>query len=287
MVLRLLIVAILIPGVAAGAVALAARLLPPSSRLRRSIDLPALAIAYVAAHLATAGAPSFPPVDTTQGLLYLALIAAAVGLAASGRERWASRVARVVAVLAMLGLSLHPLIRYQWSARVTAIALIALAAASFLSWLAYDAIAARLSAAAMRAAWVAVFGGASLLLLLGRTALLGQLAGTIAVAVAAVAVLAPRGSGATNGAAALPFLVPMLHALLLNGFFYADVTAPASIALAASPLAAALALTLAPNRTRMRIVVAALGVVVLLVPFCARAASAYAADDGYYDDYEE
>ena len=283
MVLRLLLAAIVVPALMAGAVAASARLLPPASRLRRIIDLPALAIAYVAAHLVTAGTPSFPPVDTTQGLLYLALIVAAIGLAASGRGAKAS-VARAVAVVAMLGLSLHPLIRYQWSVQASAVGVVALGVASFALWVAYDAVAARLSAPAVRAAWVTVFGGAALLLVLGRTALLGQLAGTIGMALAAVALAAPREAGADQGRAAFFFLVPMLHALVLNGFFYADVTVPSSIALAASPLAAALALTLASNRTRMRIVVAALGVAILLAPFCVRAAAAYAEDDEYYYD---
>jgi hypothetical protein len=286
-VLRLLIAAIVVPVLLAGAVAASARFLPPSSRLRRAIDLVALALAYVAAHLVTAGAPSFPPVDTTQGLLYLAIFVAVVGLAAYDRGTTGMHVARTVAIVAMLGLTLHPLIRYQWSAQASAVGLVSLGAASFAAWVAYDALATRLSAHAVRASWVMAFGGTALLLVLGRTALLGQLAGTIGVALAAVAVATPRDPGEDHGRAALFFLTPMLHALVLNGYFYADVTAPTSIALAVSPLAAALALALAPNRTRMRIVVAALGVVVLLAPFAARDAATYGEEDEYYYDYEE
>jgi hypothetical protein len=285
MVLRLLIAAIVVPALVAGAIAASARLLPPASRLRRIIDLPALAIAYVAAHLVTAGTPSFPPVDTTQGLLYLALIVAAIGLVGFDRDGWGVRVSRAVAVVAMLGLSLHPLVRYQWSLQASAAAVLGLGAASFALWAAYDALAARLSAHAVRAAWVIVFGGTALLLVLGRTALLGQLGGTIGVALAALALVTPREADADHGRSGLAFLAPMLHALLLNGFFYADVGAPASIALALSPLAAALALALAVNRTRMRIVVAALGVAVVLAPFCAREAAAYGEEDEYHYDY--
>ena len=107
----------------------------------------------------------------------------------------------------------------------------------------------------------------------------------IGVALAAVAFAAPREADADHGRAAFFFLVPILHALVLNGFFYADVTAPASIALVASPFAGALTLALATNRTRMRIVVAALGVAVALAPFVASEAARYGEEDEYYYDY--
>ena len=84
MVLRLLLVSVFVPGLIAGVVAAAAGLLPESSRLRRGAPLAALGSGYAAAHLGAVGAPSFPPVDTTQGLFYLAVVAAALGLAAVG-----------------------------------------------------------------------------------------------------------------------------------------------------------------------------------------------------------
>ena len=78
----------------------------------------------------------------------------------------------------------------------------------------------------------------------------------------------------------------MLHALALNGLFYAELGAPAALAIALAPLAAAAALAVARRGAFTRVGAATLGVVVVLAPFVARAAIEYVADDRGYSEYE-
>jgi hypothetical protein len=303
-VLRLLIAAVLLPGLVAGAVAGAARVLPRSSRLRRAAAPVALALGYVAAHLAAVGAPSFPPIDTTQGLFYLALVCGVVGVVMVDAPVSMRTPATLAIVASMLGLTLHPLIRHQWSGATTVAATLALGAGAIALWWSYAVLAARLQIAVVRAAWIAVFAAAGLLLVFARTALLGQLATAVAVALFAVTIAAPSSaataSSAVGGArpersrptgsaqaAVLAVLAAMLHAFVLNGVLYAELALPAAVALALAPLAAASALVLDRRRPVARLIAAALVVTMLLTPFVVRAAIEYVADDGGYSDYEE
>ncbi|HVR28605.1 MAG TPA: hypothetical protein VMS86_03640 [Thermoanaerobaculia bacterium] len=302
--LRILLVSLLAPAVAAAAVAAAVRLVAGAAPwLRRAAAPPALGAGYAAGHLAALGPPALPPVDTTQGLFYLALAAAVLGLVearaeasrAAGRRGPGSRVTRLLLIGLALGLSLHPLVRHQWTASAAAVRLTALALIAWLLWRGYDALASRLAGAAAQAAWTTVFAAAAALLLLARTALLAQLAAGIAVALLAIALVgrsreAPpfggRGAEASPpSAAGLWFLAPMLFALVANGAFYAELGVSTAAALAASPLAAAAGLAVGGRRGRLAgVAMAVAGVAVLLAPFVAASAIEYAADDrGYYD----
>jgi len=291
-ILSLLAASVLLPGAVAAAIAAAARLLPAGSRLRRGAVLLALALGYASAQVAIAGMPALPPVDTTQGLFPLALLAAVLGVVADGAGRWTRLAMRLAAVLLVLQLSLAPLARNTWTLGTTIVAWVALAAASLLLWWAYDRVAERLSAsgagAATSTAWMVVYAGVAALLLCARTALLAQLASTVVVALVAAAMVAPARDGARAvGLAGLPFLAPMLHALILNGVFYAELGTVTAVALAASPLAAVAAL--APRRAgpRLRAALAALAVAVVLAPFVARAASEYLSGEGGFSEYGE
>jgi hypothetical protein len=126
------------------------------------------------------------------------------------------------------------------------------------------------------------------LLLLARTALLAQLASTVALVLLVLVVTQRGGDAAAATTAALSFVAPMLFAFVLNGLFYAELGAPAALALAGSPLAAGLALVVAERHgTRAKGAVAVVGVVVLLTPFVVRAALAYTADDRGAYEYGE
>jgi hypothetical protein len=234
------------------------------------------------------GVPAFPPVDTTQSLLYLAVATAGLALldasATAGRGgRRASKLGRWLAIGLTLGLSLHPMVRHQWSAGTASLTLAALAIAAALLWRGYQAVDAGLPAAASRASWIAVCAGAGVLLALARSALLGQLAAGIAVALAALQV-APRRSGPSPPpATAISFLAPMLLALVTNGAFYAELGVAPALALAVSPLAAAAALAASGRSVAARATLAVAGVAIVLAPFVAGAALDYAADNHGYD----
>jgi hypothetical protein len=182
------------------------------------------------------------------------------------------RAARVATVAAMLGLTLHPLVRYQWSRLASIGGVLALGLGSLALWWIYAKLVVRLSLGPVRAAWISVFASAGLLLVFARTALLGQLASSVALSLLVVALIAPPSRAGGEDAAELSFLAPMLHALVLNGLFYAELGAPAAIATSLAPVAAVLVLALARRGALARVGAAVLGVVLVLSPFIARAA---------------
>ena len=197
------------------------------------------------------------------------------------------RAARVAAVGAMLGLTLHPLVRYQWSVSASIVGIAALGLGAAALWWAYAALAARCpspryeppgSWSSLRRACSSCSRG---------TALLAQLASTVAVGLLVVTLVAPPSIGTSpRTRRRSPFLAPMLHALVLNGLFYAELGAPAALALALAPLAAARRPRAGAARSVSRVVAATLGVVLVLAPFVARGAIDYVADDRGYSEYE-
>jgi hypothetical protein len=216
----------------------------------------------------------------------------------------ARTIATLAIVTSMLSLTLHPLIRHQWSGGMAVAATLALGAGTIALWWSYAVLAARLQVAVVRAAWIAVFAAAGLLLVFARTALLGQLATSVAVALLVVTIAAPSSAATASSAAQsarpersrpigsaqavlLAVLAPMLHAFVLNGVLYAELALPAAVALVLAPLAAASALVLDRRRPVARLIAAALVVTIVLTPFVARAAIEYVADDRGYSDYEE
>ena len=115
-VLRLLIVAVLTPGLVAGVIAAAARLLPESARLRRAVDAPGARLGYAAAHLADRGRAVLSAGRHHAGAVLSGVARRRTRPGGVGREPHGRAARRGSSPsLAMLGLSLHPLVRYQWT----------------------------------------------------------------------------------------------------------------------------------------------------------------------------
>ncbi len=189
----------------------------------------------------------------------------------------------------MLGLTLHPLMRYQWSFGASVVAIVALGVGAVALWWAYAALAARLSVAEVRAGWIAVFASTGLLLLFARTALLAQLASTVAVSLLAVTMVAPPSIGANaSDAAALPF--PRADAPRARPQWSllrrARSVRPRSCWRSLRSPRRSLSRWRAADAVA-RVAAATLGVVLLLAPFVARGAIGYLADDRGYSEYEE
>lgn len=247
--------------------------------------LGALGLGYLAGHVAIAGLPSMPPLDTTQGLVYLVLAALILGLlearlAADGLGRWISRLA-LVAVL--LGLTLHPLIRHQWGVGRTAAWLLGLTPTLLVLWAAYRWLGERLGRRATSLSWSLAFVGSGILLVLSRTALLGQLAVMMAIVLVVLALVARGPSSAALLPEALPVIGVVYWALLLNGALYAQLSPGAAMAAAAAPLGSALGLASWGRRGGWRSALpACAGVLLILTPFILSAVGESLETESYY-----
>jgi hypothetical protein len=246
-----------------------------------------LALAYAAGHLGLVGAPPFPPVEATQWLFWLALLAGLWG-AMEDRLRLLARVrlgGRVILAIVLPVALARPLVTYSWGAGkgTLYVALLGIAVAA-LSWI-VQRTAERRDGALVPALLLVVATGSAGLLVMSGSALLGQLAGLLAAASGAALVLAfwrPRVSLAGGG---VTVAVLLLSGLWITGFFYAEMPLPSAI-LAPLSLAAGAGLAQIPavrGRGRGQLVVISLVAASILIG----AAVGFAAVEyfGSSDDY--
>lgn len=187
----------------------------------------ALGLAYGAGHWGVIGWPAFPPVDVTHWLPYLALAAMLFGLR-DGLwpmpvwQRWALRLTLTGGTLWLL---LRPLARNSWTGSQTVWWLAGLGAAFLIVWWQVDTLAERTRGAAIPLALMVLGTGTSIALVLGRSALLGQLAGALTAALGAAWVVSWFHSGLRLARGAVPVIVVLLAGFWLSGYFYAEVPA--------------------------------------------------------------
>jgi hypothetical protein len=235
-----------------------------------------LGSAYAAGHWGIFGWPPFPAIEATQWIVYVVLVAAALGLLESRIElttapRWTLRVALVSA---SLWLWLRPLVDYAWEPvqAVTRLVLLGLLALAF--WAELELVSPRLARGSSWLVLLLVSIGSALALALSGSLALGQLAGVLCAGLGAgfVAALLPGGRRAEG----LPVVAVALAGLWLVGHFYSELPATSALLLAAAPLAA-LAL---PQRTltgRSAALIPALRVAAVLLPIAAAVALAHLA----------
>jgi hypothetical protein len=220
---NLLLPGVLFPGACAAAVLwLAARL----DRRRRASTVgggaAALGLAYLSTHVALTGWPSWPPVDSTQRLLFLVLAAAFLsavrGWLMESAPPWWLRLGFIfLLLLAMLKTPLE----HAWSGGEAVLWLAVLLAVGFglARSLALDMAGA--TAWVPAGVRVALLCGVAVALGLSGTARLALLAGALACAVGVVEVLAARLLRQPWLAADSWVLAMAVLGLLLGGYFYA------------------------------------------------------------------
>jgi len=233
---------VLLPFGVAAVVFIAARRGAAPGSWGGAIALPA---AFLIGRLSLAGWrwPPFPPIDSTDWLVYAALAAALLGLLASLWEMpraavWVERLAVSGAFVALLA---RPLVGHTWSSALAARWLVGATVAVALVWWALD-IWTRKAPGAATAFWLMVIGSAgALVLVFGRSAFLGQSAGGLAAGLGAawvVSMLLRRRGVLARGA--VPALALLFPGLLLCGHWYASVSLLQGALLAAAPVLAAL-----------------------------------------------
>ncbi len=224
MILEALIGTVVLPALLSGAgVALAVR----AGRKHEAGGGWALALgtglAFCAAQLVLRGMPAFPGNESLDRVFWLALAAAAVGAVESlwrglGRARW---LLRLVLVGATLWLVLRPLIAHHWSGLEAAAWIASLELAVIGLWAALEGAVRPERPWAFPLGILPLAGGTSVALLLSGSAMLGQLAGAIAVSLVvwfglSFGRMPQRGSVAT--------LAILLPAFWLVGFFYSELS---------------------------------------------------------------
>jgi hypothetical protein len=217
----------------------------------RSVLTPlAVGIAYFAGHSFIVGRVSFPPTDTTNWLPYFALAAAAFGALcalfpegrASGREEFRfSKISYLRVVLfalvsaGALRLLLKPKFQYGWSLSQAWVWVAGLAIATVLLATILDVLARRPETAVELPVFLAVIcAGTFGALMLSGSMLLGQFAAVLAGAILGSLVFAARKVALGPGIAPVSSL--LVAALLMSGYFFADLPATSAILLAIAPI---------------------------------------------------
>lgn len=192
----------------------------------------AVGLAYVVGHFAAAW-PSVPPIEVTDRLPWLALLATAAALAEAGFTpgRWARLALRTVLLLVALGVVLGPVIGAGEFDRDLAVRLAGASAVTLLFLLNIHSLDRPERASDLVLSLGLTTTGAALGLVLSGSAVLGQLAGVLAIGLGA----AWLASGLRLIPGNLTVTSTLLAALVVEGFIYASLPASTGLLLAAAP----------------------------------------------------
>jgi hypothetical protein len=205
-------------------------------RARSALAPVALGLAYLSGHLVVAGWVTFPPADTTNWLPYFALAAAVLGSSCSlvATKTWARLLIFVVVSGGALRLLLKPKFQYGWSLGEGWLWVACLICAFVSLAVILDALGRRTATATEMPAFLLITcAGTFGALMLSGSVLLGQFAAVLGAAVFGSLVFTIRRVALGRGI--VPVFSLLLGALLVSGYFFADL-----------PLASAMLLALAP-----------------------------------------
>ena len=222
-------------------------------RARAALSPLAVGIAYLAGHCFIAGWAKFPPADTTNWLPYFALAAAVLGalcaLVPEGRASARpggegvrpSKISYLRVVLfalvsaGALRLLLKPKFQYGWSLGQAWAWVAGLVIATVLLATILDALARRSETTVELPIFLAVVcAGTFGALMLSGSMLLGQFAAVLAGAILGSLVFAAR--KVALGPGIVPVFSLLLAALLISGYFFADLPATSAVLLAIAPV---------------------------------------------------
>ncbi|HEX7516733.1 MAG TPA: hypothetical protein VF345_05545 [Chthoniobacterales bacterium] len=208
-------------------------------RARGALGPLAIGLAYLSGHLVITGWVPFPPADTTNWLPYFALAAAVLGALCGvlAIRAWARLLIFAVVSAGALRLLLKPKFQYGWSLGEGWLRVACLVCALVLLVVILDALARRTAKAVeMPAFLLIVSAGTSGGLMLSGSMLLGQFAVILAAAVLGTLVFTIRKVNLGRGIA--PVFSLLLVALLLSGYFFAELPATSAVLMAFAPVLA-------------------------------------------------
>src|ERR1700730_9063717 len=202
-------------------------------RARSALGPLAIGLAYFSGHLVITGWVPFPPADTTNWLPYFALAAAVLGAlcGALPTKVWARLLIFAVVSAGSLRLLLKPKFSYGWSPTEGCIWLACLAGAMVGLALVLDALTRRSATAIEMPAFLLITcAGTFGALMLSGSMLLGQFAAVLGAAVFGSLVFTARKVALGRGI--VPVFSLLLVALLLSGYFFAELPAASAVLLA-------------------------------------------------------
>ena len=236
-----LLAGILVPaGLSTALLALSVRLGPEGSppRGRQALWALSLAAAFLAGHAVVAGIPPLPPVDAGEWLFYFVPLAAALSAIEAIQEtpEVLSRLARAALIYGLFFLTFRPLIDMAWGRQKGAFLVLLLSLLVLSVWQGLAELSRSVRAPALLSALLASAACAAATLALSGSALLGQLAGVLASALAPFAIIAMwRPAHAPAGGLVAPSVL-ILGALLAQGVYYSALSPSSALVLLAAPL---------------------------------------------------
>lgn len=205
--------------------------------LRRAEGRVAIAVAfatglgYLTVHVRAVGWPPLPPVDTVQWLFFVVALAAPAGVLYARARSWRFVPAGILFAV-LLGTALNPMLSHHWEAGRAILWLGGLVAGVCAVWFLIESLEDEAAASFLPASFLWVHLVAAVVLGLSATALLSQLAAGSTASLAVIACYALCFRRSAGGALLVAFVI--LMGLLLNGYFYAQLTAWNAIFLAVS-----------------------------------------------------
>ncbi len=248
-----------------------------TARARGALTPVALGLGYFSGHFLITGWTPFPPTDTTNWLPYFALAAALLGATwrafPKAAAAWGLLVLGAVCAMRLL---LAPKFRYGWAAGQGWVWVIGLGLGVVLISIALGAFFRRSSTAIEVPLVLLVVGaGISGALMLSGSLLLGQFGAVFAGVTIAALIFQMRGPAGREGIA--PVFALLSGALLVSGYFFANLPGPSAVLLAAAP-----ALALIPTARLSGLPGAALRIILVSLPVAAAVIFAFRASPPLY-----
>jgi hypothetical protein len=208
-------------------------------RARDALGPLAIAFAYLSGHLVITGWLPFPPADTTNWLPYFALAAAVFGTSCGvlATKAWARVFIFALISAGALGLLLKPKFQYGCSLSEGCIWVACLAGALVLLAIILDALARRSATTVEVPAFLLIIcAGTFGALMLSGSMLLGQFAAVLGAAVFGSLVFIAR--KVAFGRGIVPVFSLLVGALVVSGYFFAELPATSAVLLAFAPILA-------------------------------------------------
>ncbi|PYJ11862.1 MAG: hypothetical protein DMF06_01435 [Verrucomicrobia bacterium] len=208
-----------------------------TERARSALAPLAMGVAYFVGHLFIVGWVRIPPSDTTNWLPFFALASAVLGAGCTvvSLSRWTRALIFALVSAGALTLLLKPKFQYGWSLGQSLIWVAGLACAMVLLAVVVDGLTWRpAQALEMPVILLATCAGTFGALMLSGSVLLAQFAAVLGGAVFGSLVLSARNVALGRGI--VPLVSLLLGALLVSGYFFAELPATAAVLLGFAPI---------------------------------------------------
>jgi hypothetical protein len=181
--------------------------------------------------------PPFPPLDAPDWAAWLALAAMVLGVldATWPSPAWARWENRLIVSAVTVWLIVRSQYEGLWATRDGARSLGAMVAGVYLLWSVLDGLSARAGRATIFPL-VILTAGTSVVLVLSRSLVLGEYGAALTVALAVAWVASRWKARLTLARGGVPIVSVVLAALLLSGYFYAELSRRNALLLASAPL---------------------------------------------------